>query len=129
MKNLSIAIVFLVFCLTSCSKYNQNYLINGAFPFNILEEAKGKKIEEKNGLFIIHGIDESDNLFRKAFPENTGISEEYMPAYYEDKEIGNSSWGKTIARQWKYFDGNIQMSIYYPKKNLLILGYVTAFGI
>ena len=128
MKNIYLIFIILFFCLVSCSDFDQEYFTNKAFGFNLIEAAEGKTTEEKNSLFIIHGVVENDNIFRKAFPDNIDISSTYVPAYHDNKEIGNSSWGKTISRQWKIIDGHIQMSIYYPQKRLLILGYLTAYG-
>ena len=121
-------LLLFLFLLASCSPWNQTYFIEESFGFNLKEATVGKKVEEKGGLFIVYGVEEDEPILNKAFFHKKYISTDFVQAFHNDRPIGNDTWGSTIAKLWKSFDGYVQMSIYYPNKKILVFGYFTDYG-
>lgn len=114
--------------IASCSSFDQDYLTNEAFSFKLKEMAHGKKTKEKNGLFVVYGVAKNDLIIEKAFPGNTIKSEEYIPVFFNGRELGVNTWGGSISKSWKNMGGYMQMSIYYQKEKILLFGYFTGIG-
>jgi len=121
-------LILLFILLAECSPFNQKYFIEEAFGFNLKEAAAEKKTKEKNGLLIVYNVEKNDKILKKALINNGQISTDFIAAYHNDQKIGNDTWGSTIAKEWKSFDGYVQMSIYYPNTKILLFGYFSAYG-
>ena len=84
--------VLLACGMSSCGRFNQSYLVEQAFGFNLREASVGKTIEEKNGLFIVRGVSEFDPIIKQTFSltqKNVYQSTTYVPIQFEGNELGN----------------------------------------
>jgi hypothetical protein len=114
--------------MCGCTNFNQNYFLKEAFQLDLMEISKGYPTKKKNGLLIIERVEFESIIYILAFPRNPQKSEGYFPVYHLEKEIGDLFWGEAYFLNWKNFDGNAQMTIYYPKKKKLIFGYFSGSG-
>lgn len=122
------AFLLLLALLPSCSKFNKSNFYDKAFGFNLTPEIADKKHEYTDGILIIRGIKNTDSILSKAFPGGFTNNPEYTPAFRDGKEIGNVSWGETRYKIWESCDGYFKMTVYYPKMQILVLGYFDGFG-
>ena len=121
-------LILLFILFAGCSPFKQKDFIEEAFDFNLKEAAAEKKTKEKNGLLIVYGVEKNDKILEQALINNGQIHTSFIAAYHNNQKLGNNNWGSTIAKQWKSFDGYVQMSIYYPRTKILLFGYFSYYG-
>ena len=122
------AFLLLLALLSSCSKFSKSHFYDKAFGFNLGSEIADKKHEYTDGLLIVRDVKDTDSILSKAFPGGFTNNPEYTPAFRDGKEIGNVSWGETRYIIWESCDGYSKMAVYYPKMQILVLGYLDGFG-